>query len=177
MNVLQQREPAVVQEESPKPTGKGLNTYPFFFTFLDKVEGNGYLADVAVHGRVLATEEDGVWWMYGVNPGGVAACGKSRAEAYTEFRKAVMSVLFDIATRSSKDFFAFRKEARRFFDEVNCPTLAEWEAAREQVRAGKVTIEGMRRETQESPRRIEIKQKKKFAAKDNRTDPQAVVAA
>ena len=62
-------------------------------------------------------------------------------------------------------------------NEVNTPTLAEWQAAREQVRAGKITIEGMKREVAESPRRIEIKKKQTFAAKDNAVDPQAAVAA
>lgn len=151
--------------------------YPFFFTFLDKVEGNGYLAHVEVHGRLLAVEEDAEWWMYGVNPGGVAASGKSKAEAYSEFRKTLMKVLFDTASRVGGDFHVFRKEAKRFFDEVNEPTLKEWEDTREQVRSGKINIEGMRRESSESPRRIEIKQKKRFAAKANTTDPQAVVAA
>ncbi len=151
-------------------------TYPLLFTFLDKVEGNGYLADVAVHGRLLAVEQDEVWWMYGVNPGGVAAQGKSRAEAYGEFRRSVMKVLFDLATEAA-DFYAFRAKAKAFFEETNEPTLKEWQEARDQVRAGKVTIEGMRRETAESPRRIEINQKKTFAAKDNAVDPQASVAA
>jgi hypothetical protein len=150
--------------------------YPLLFTFLDKVEGNDYLAEVAVHGRLLAAEEGGKWWMYGVNPGGLAAVGDSRAEAYIEFRRTLMRVLFDIAAEAG-DFHAFRRRTRRFFDEVNGPALAEWEAAREQVRRGKVNIEGMRRETSESPRRIEITHKQKFVAKHNRTDPPAAVAA
>ena len=151
--------------------------YPFFFTFLDKVEGNGYLAHVEVHGRLLAVEEDGEWWMYGVNPGGLAACGKSRAEAYIEVRKTLMKVLFDIAARAGEDFYAFRKGARCFFDEVNEPTLKKWEEAREEVREGKINFERMRRESSETQRRIEIRQKKRFAAKANTTDPHAVVAA
>jgi len=155
-------------------------TYPLLFTFLEKVEGNGFLADVAVHGRLLAVEEeDGVWWMNGVQPGGVAAHGATRAEAYAEFRKTLMHVLFDIATQS-RTFFDFRKAAMKFFEEVNRPTLVEWDQARQLVRAGKLTIDGMRRETAEAPRRIEIKQKqhlKDFKAKDNATDPGETVAA
>jgi len=154
-----------------------MTRYPLLFTFLDKVEGNGYLAEIAVHGRLLAVEEDdGTWWMYGVNPGGLAASADSRPGAYGEFRKTLLKVLFDIASEA-KDFFAFRAGARKFFNEVNTPTLAEWQTAREQVRAGKITIEGMKREVAESPRRIEIKKKQTFAAKDNAVDPQAAVAA
>lgn len=152
------------------------STYPLLFTFVDKVEGNGFLAGIKVHGRLLAVEEPGTWWMYGVNPGGLAACGETRVEAYTELRQALMQVLFDIATES-KDFYAFRKAAKDFFDETNTPHLKEWEAAREQVRAGNITLDGIRTETAESPRRIEIDEKQTFAAKDNATDPHVAVAA
>ena len=152
--------------------------YPFLFTFLDKVEGNGYMAHVEVHGRLLAVDEgeDG-WWMYGVEPGGVAAHGKTRTEAYTEFRKSVMRVLFDFAVEANGEFHAFRKAARQFFDEKNVPTEKEWQAARDEVRAGRVEIEGLRRETNESPRRIEITHKKTFAATGNAIDPAESVAA
>lgn len=163
--------------EDPNTSGRQMMThYPLLFTFLDKVEGNGYLADIAVHGRLLAAEEDGTWWMYGVNPGGLAAPGSSRPAAYIEFRKTLMQVLFDMALEAT-NFYDFRKKAKKFFEETNEPTLAEWEEARKQVRAGKTTLDGIRLETRESPRRIEIKEKKSFAAKDNATDPQVAVAA
>ena len=150
--------------------------YPLLFTFVDKVEGNGFLADIRVHGRLLAAQEEDGWWMYGVNPGGLAACGDTRAAAYTEFRKTLMKVLFDIATEA-RDFYAFRTAAKKFFDEVNEPNLKDWEQARADVKAGRITIDGMRRESAESPRRIEVTQKQTFAAKDNATDPHATVAA
>ena len=151
-------------------------TYPLLFTFVDKVEGNGFLADIQVHGRLLAAQEEDGWWMYGVNPGGLAACGDTHAAAYAEFRKTLMRVLFDIATEA-RDFYGFRTAAKKFFDEVNEPNLRDWEQARADVKAGRVTIDGMRRESAESPRRIEITEKQTFAAKDNATDPHATVAA
>jgi len=150
--------------------------YPLLFTFLDKVEGKEYLADVKVHGRLLAEQEDDVWWMYGVNPGGLAASGKTRAEAYMEFRTTLMKVLFDLAT-DAPDFYAFRADARRFFDEVDSETLDEWAVAREQVRKGEINLEGMRRETAETPRRIEISHKQTFHPEGNVIDPQVAVAA
>ena len=153
-----------------------MTAYPLLFTFVDKVEGHGFLADLRVHGRLLATQEADAWWMYGVNPGGVAADGDTYAAAYTAFRKALMEVLFDIATEA-RDFYAFRTVAKQFFDEVNEPNLADWERARADVKDGKVTIDGLPRETAESPRRIEIFEKKQFAAKNNTTDPHATVAA
>src|SRR6266511_3969576 len=118
-----------------------MTQYSLLFTFLDKVEGNGYLADIAVHGRLLAKEENGTWWMYGVNPGGLAASGATRAEAYGEFRASLMKVLFDIATEAS-GFYAFRTRAKKFFEENDKETIAEWEAAREQVRKGAIALEG-----------------------------------
>lgn len=107
----------------------GATPRALLFTFLDKVEGAGYLAAVEVHGRVLAEEEDGEWWMYGVNPGGLAALGKTRPEAYAEFRSSLMKVLFDLATEA-RDFYAFRAAAREFFDQTDKVTVDEWNAAR-----------------------------------------------
>jgi hypothetical protein len=153
-----------------------MTQYPLLFTFLDKVEGKAFLAEVAVYGRLLAEEADGVWWMYGINPGAVAASGKTRAEAYTEFRSSVMKVLFDIAA-DEPDFYAFRKRAREFFDEEDPESVEEWVAARDRVKKGEITLEGLKRETAESPRRIEIKEKSTFHPQGNAVDPQVVVAA
>jgi len=153
-----------------------LSSYPLLFSFLDKVEGNKFLARVAVHGRLLAVEEDGAWWTYGVNPGGLAASGPTLLEAYIAFRNSLMEVLFDIATEANTSY-AFRARAKKFFEETNEPTRLDWEDARQQVRSGKVTIDGMRRETSEEPRRIDIKIKQKLSAKDNATDARVSVAA
>ena len=58
---------------------------PLIFTYRDLVYGTGILAEVRVRGRVLAvTEQDGVW-MYGVNPGGLAAPGATIPEAHAAF--------------------------------------------------------------------------------------------
>ena len=150
--------------------------YPLLFTFLDKVEGKEYLADVKVYGRLLAEQDGETWWMYGVNPGGLAASGKTRTEAYIEFRANLMKVLFDLATEAPHSF-AFRTAAKQFFDEVDPETVAEWDAAREQVRRGNVNLEGIKRETAEAPRRIEISEKQTFHPQGNVVDPQLAVAA
>ncbi len=114
--------------------------------------------------------------MYGVNPGALAAEGETRVAAYVEFRETLMKVLFDLAT-AAEDFYAFRASGKKFFEETSESSIQEREAARAAVKAGKVTIEGMRRETAEQPHRIEITQKKTFTAKDNATDPHVTVAA
>jgi hypothetical protein len=154
-----------------------MTRYPLLFTFLDKVSGKGYLANVAVHGSVLAVKEgDDAWWMYGVNPGGLAAPGKTWGEAYIEFRNTLMEVLFDIASEA-KDFYEFRAAAKKFFDERNEPTYRDWLAARTEVKAGNIELDGLRHESSESPRRIEINPLEKFHPRDNAVDPQAEVAA
>jgi hypothetical protein len=132
--------------------------YPLIFAFSDKVTGNGYLADVTVHGSVLATHEEGGWWMYGVNPGALAASGTTMTEAYVEFRKSFFRVLVDIATEA-ESFYDFRKAAKAFFDELNEPTYEEWEAARELVRAGQLDLKGIRHDPSPGPRRIEVKER------------------
>jgi hypothetical protein len=42
--------------------------YPLLFGRREKVEGNGFIARVAVAGRVLLTDEDGEFWVEGINP-------------------------------------------------------------------------------------------------------------
>jgi hypothetical protein len=153
-----------------------MTQYPLLFTFLDKVEGKEFLAEVAVHGRLLAEEADGAWWMYGINPGALAATGKTCAEAYTEFRASLMKVLFDIAA-DEPDFYDFRARAKGFFEEDDKESVAEWESARERVRRGEITLEGLKREPAPLPPRIDIKEKVTFNPQGNVIDPQVAVAA
>jgi len=153
-----------------------MTQYPLLFTFRQKVEGNNYLADVKAYGRLLAEEEDGTWWMYGVNPGGLAASGSTRAEAYSEFRETLAKVLYDLAT-DVPDFHAFRGAAQRFFYETDQETVSEWEAARELVKSGEIDIKGMRREESKSPALIEVDRKQEFHPQGNTVDSQLAVAA
>ena len=72
-----------------------------------------------------------------------AAAGQAALEA---------AVLFDLASEAP-DFCDFRASAGRFFEETDAETVAEWEAAREDVRAGKTTIppRHARQEVRRSP--------------------------
>src|SRR5262245_11297759 len=110
-----------------------MTRYPLLFGFRDLVAGNGYVAGVGItNGRALLVDEGDGFWMYGVNPGGVAAGGKSLGEAQAEFRTAYKSVLFDLAAEA-RSFEAFKAEVERFVQETNNPTLAEWDAVRERA--------------------------------------------
>ena len=78
-----------------------MSNYPIIFGFRDLVQGDGYLAGIAVEGRALMHEdEDGSYWIEGVNPGGFSAVGKSPAAVLESFRRSYREILFDIATEA-----------------------------------------------------------------------------
>ncbi len=108
---------------------------PLLFTIREKVSGKGFVADITAMGRVLAVEEEGGTWMYGVTPGGLSAGGKAGGEAYLNFKKAFITVLYDIAS-SSEDFSEFRLEVSSFFNDECETTLIDWNAAVEEVGKG-----------------------------------------
>src|SRR3954454_24948486 len=85
---------------SPLARGARMTNYPLLFGRRELVEGNGFIAGVALHGRLLLTEEGGESWVEGVNPGGIAARGDSPGEALAEFRSEYRVVLFDIAAQA-----------------------------------------------------------------------------
>ncbi|MDQ7841416.1 MAG: hypothetical protein RDU83_10355 [bacterium] len=153
--------------------------YPILYAFRDKVSGNGFLADVSVHGRALASEEEDGWWLFGVEPGDVVAEGRTFAEAGAEFPLALKAVLFDIADEA-KDYADFEAEVRRFFDGVNRVTEQGWEAAVTRIRAGEAiadAISSLPVWPAESPRVIEVKLLDQPMAKDNVLDPQPLALA
>jgi hypothetical protein len=151
-----------------------MTKYPLLFQFKDKVHGRGFEAEVTIAGRVLAVEETDGWWMYGVAPGGLAESGSTAPEAHATFRKAFSEILLDIAA-STTDFRAFEAEVGRFFSETNEPYQRDWDAAVEEVRAGRVTAE-MKRLPAETERFCRVtKVEKKTPALE--LDPPTLLAA
>ena len=120
-------------------------SYPLIFRYQDLVIGNGFICGVKAQGRVLLTEEDQGFWVYGVTPGGLAAGGKERSAALNEFKQGYVSALFDIAEEAS-DPDAFKREAEAFFYQVCAQNEVEWNAARERVRQGDLDLEAMPRD-------------------------------
>jgi len=110
-----------------------MTNYPLLFGRHEKVEGDGFIARVAVAGRVLLTDEDGEFWVEGVNPGGLAASGGSANEALAQFGRDFLAVLYDIAS-DAKSFDHFREQVEKFFNDTSAPALKEWEEAVQQVR-------------------------------------------
>jgi len=109
--------------------------YPLLFGFRDLVAGRGFLAGVAVHGRALLVHDDDLgYWMYGVNPSGLAAGGADVGEAQCSFRETYRTVLYDIA-EDVDSFEAFEAEVRRFFDEPG-GFLSDWTEAVKAAKSG-----------------------------------------
>jgi len=149
--------------------------YPLLFARRERVEGNGFIARVGVSGRVLLTEEDGEFWVEGVNPGGMAANGKSANEALAQFCQDYLAVLFDIAS-DAKDFDGFREEVKRFFDDTSRPALREWEEAVQQVKAGEVDAEWLTKRPAETKLGVEVTLFSQPAATNNDLGEMALAA-
>jgi hypothetical protein len=155
-----------------------MTRYPILFGYSDLVLGSGFVATVSLHGRALLEENGGDCWMFGVNPGGLAAGGADRGAALSAFRSAYRSVLHDLASEAS-DFNQFRDEAESFFQETNLPTLQEWESAVADVRSGAVTADWLAQRPAETPCRIEVARvsTEGFRPDQNRLDDGEALAA
>ena len=119
------------------PGGTEVTFFALVFRFPDVIIGTGFVARVIAEGRVLLTEEDGEFWMYGVIPGGAVGGAKERAAAFREFKISYLSVLFDIATEVGF-YEQFATAVRGFFQQVNHRTEALWCTALTEGRAGNV---------------------------------------
>ncbi len=105
-----------------------MTNYPILFGWMDLVVGQGFVAAVALNGRALLVDEGDGYWIYGVNPGGLAAGGRNQAEAQAQFRSAYRSVLFDIAAEADS-FDNFKHEVESLVFDTCLPTAADWDTA------------------------------------------------
>ena len=154
-----------------------MSAFPFFFTFSDKVEGNGFVADVKMMGTVLGMKEDDSTWMYGVQPGGIAATGQNEDEAFSTFRRTYTSVLFDMAEEAD-DFSKFKQRVKIFFNEICEETKQEWDEAVEAVRRGDIEAEGLEKKNADEHRPyVQVRTVKKPTAQHNMLDELRTVAA
>jgi hypothetical protein len=132
---------------------------PLLFTYQDRVVGMGFSALVATYGRVLAVEEAGESdvWIYGVEPGALAAKGADPKEALEAFRQSFTNVLRDFAAEPH-GFTEFESAVQQFFSEVNEPNEQDWLRAVEAVRAGTLDMPHVRREPAETRRFVQVQQ-------------------
>lgn len=128
-----------------------MKRFPLLFQFRDLIAGNKFLAGVEMNGRALLVDEDDGVWIYGVNPGGMAAAGEDKSEALNAFRKAYQVVLNDIVA-SAASFEEFEAEVTRFFAQES--DADEWAEAVEQVRAEGKSVDWVHSEDADSPRGV-----------------------
>lgn len=139
---------------------------PLLFTFSDRIVGLGFSAIVTSYGRVLAVDEgDGEVWIYGVEPGAMAASGSDPKEALEAFRQTFANVLRDFAVEC-RTFAEFDEAIGQFFGSVNEPNERDWQAAVAAVRAGEVQIPTMRQEPAESRRFVQVREERAEPVQD-----------
>jgi hypothetical protein len=149
--------------------------YPLLFGCRELVEGNGFIARVAVSGRALLIDEDGEVWVEGINPGGFAAKGQNPNEALAEFCSAFRAVLFDIAS-DAVSFGDFRDEVQRFFEETNAAALEDWKEAVQRVKAGLVVADWLTKRPADTRLGIEVTEVSRPAATNNELGDAALAA-
>lgn len=152
-----------------------MTRYPILFNRRDLIEGNGFVASVAVHGRLLLTDEEGEAWVEGVNPGGIAVRGDSLSDALAEFSSEFRVVLFDIA-EGARSFEEFEAEVERFFRETSPTAASEWEAAVAEVRDGKVEANWIGKRPADTPLSIRVVAIQQPQASNNEEDEAAIAA-
>jgi hypothetical protein len=130
--------------------------YPILFTFTDLVVGHDFLAKVTVDGRALLVQEgEADFWVYGVEPGGIAGGGDTMEACRADFRNGQREVLYDMAYRAST-FKEFEAEVQAYFDTFCEATAVEWGAAVQEVRGDRIEDPGLPRQAAESARGVEV---------------------
>lgn len=172
--------PAGEREIPMSQESRAERCWPLLFSYRDTVFGNGFVAEVrAKNGRAVSVREaDDVVWFYGVNPGGMAAVGRSFEEAHAAFRRTFRDVLADFAD-GAETFADLRAAVQEFFDETNAPAEQDWVAAVDAVRAGRVEVatHDLPRKPAESKRNVQVTEKTAFTARDNEVKLQHALAA
>ena len=127
--------------------------WPLFFSYRSPIVGRGFLAEVQLLGRVLATVGDDIW-LDGVNPGGFAVEAASLDVAGAELRTALTNVFIDMAADADAREFEHRVVA--FFNARDDDTFAEWQEAVESIRRGEHGASELPRFDAETPIEIRV---------------------
>jgi predicted RNase H-like HicB family nuclease len=137
-----------------------MREFPLLFTIRELISGNGFLAGVIGQGRCLMVnegEEEG-WWIYGVQPGGIAASGKTPEEAYLRYIIALRNLFADLASQSS-DFRTFQTSVETFFAQIDREDEGRWKVAVGVVRTGADVdspVSELPRQQAETPVSVEV---------------------
>ncbi len=154
-----------------------MSNYPILFGLRDIIQGNGFLAVVAVQGRALLHDEgsEGMW-VEGVNPGGFVATGNSVAEGLEDFRRSYTAILFDIA-EDAGSFEAFDVQVKSFFDASTETLERDWRQAVADLRAGRLSADWLGRRSADLPRAITVARLDEPSAENNQVEEGAALAA
>ena len=134
-----------------------MSRYPLLFTFRDPIAGRSFLAGVQVAGRALMVKEgENDFWMYGIQPGAIAASGKTFDEAYGSFRESHRLALYDLA-HEARNFRSFENEVVNYFNSIPVSTSNDWDAAVQEVKAGRIEYEGIPKQNAASPRKVTVR--------------------
>ena len=161
---------AVLMETTP-------SRLPLLFSSRDTLFGPGVLIEVRVfNGRALYVEEPDGGWLYGVNPGGMAAGGSSLEDAHQAFRQVFSKVLVDLImdTKSAQEYGA---AVDQFVRETNEAYEAEWRTAVEAVRALPTNTTGLPKAPADSPLSVEVVVRERSQVADNVAQSDAQLAA
>jgi len=111
--------------------------WPLLFRHHGTLLGKGFIADIEIHGRLIAKPEaDGVW-VDGVNPGAISLGAATLNDTHAELRATLARIFVDFAEQTS-NFDEFKARAEQFFNETDADTAREWDTAVEAIRAGQV---------------------------------------
>lgn len=129
---------------------------PLLLNFREVLLGNGFIVEVhAVNGRALCVHESDGHWIYGVNPGGMAAFGDDAVAARREFRATFSGIMREIASECDS-FDAFAKAIRDFFDDTNHGYENVWRDAVQAVRANAISVEGLEKSPADAPLEVSV---------------------
>jgi hypothetical protein len=150
---------------------------PLLFSYRDTLFGPGVLIEVrVVNGRALYVEEQDGGWLYGVNPGGMAAPGASLQDAHDAFRQTFSRILVDLIL-DTKSEDEYRTVVDRFVRETNQAYEAEWLDAVKAVRALGTNPTGLAKAPAESPLAVEVVVRERSQVTDNVAQSDTLLAA
>ena len=145
------------------------STWPLLFSHHGTIMGNGFLAEIEIHGRLLATKEPKGVWIDGVNPGAIAVGAQTLSGTYGELRNVLALVFIDFANQA-RNFDEFKAKVELFFNETDPGTVHDWENAVIAVRSGaEAGPDGLPRMDASTARYVSVKLKTADAVttKDN----------
>jgi hypothetical protein len=152
---------------------------PLLFNFREALFGSAKVVEVRIeNGRALCVQEADGTWMYGVNPGAMAATGEDTVDARRAFREMFSNILKDFV-RESDSFEQFRDLVTGFFHDTNPGHEIEWREAVENVRRGLVHVGDLQKASADSRPSVtvEIKELAQVLPADNEADLELAQAA